>query len=51
MDCVEAFSLGLASLPAEVKPENLSCETGSPWSQGLTLLNYISSVIDYSACA
>jgi hypothetical protein len=46
-DSVYVFAQGLATLDRGhvLKPANLSCELEQPWNDGLSLYNYINSVI------
>lgn len=45
-DSVIVLGRGLSSLDAShnIQPANLSCDRDIPWSDGLSLLNYITAV-------
>lgn len=45
-DSVMVLGRGLAALDAShnIVPANLSCERDQPWTDGLSLLNYITAV-------
>jgi glutamate receptor, ionotropic, invertebrate len=46
-DSVYVFAKGLAALDQGyvLKPANLSCDLENPWEDGLSLYNYINTVI------
>lgn len=49
-DSVYVFAAGLAALDQShtLTPRNLSCDYEQPWSDGLSLYNYINSVSNFS---
>lgn len=48
-DSVYVFAKGLAAMETghSLKPVNLSCDLENAWSDGLTLYNYIDSVVSF----
>lgn len=46
-DSVYVFAKGLAAMDSghSIKPTNLSCDTEESWDDGLSLYNYLDSVV------
>lgn len=46
-DSVYVFANGLAAMDSghTIKPVNLSCEQEKPWDDGLSLYNYLDTVV------
>lgn len=48
-DSVYVFAKGLAAMDSghSIKPTNLSCDVEKPWEDGLSLYNYLDSVVSF----
>lgn len=48
-DSVYVFAKGLAAMDSgySIKPTNLSCDVEKPWDDGLSLYNYLDSVVSF----
>lgn len=51
-DSVYVFAKGLAAMDSgySIKPTNLSCDVEKPWDDGLSLYNYLDSVVSFRYC-